>query len=452
MMGIAAPRILIVDDKQEHGEAIVRKLWRLGYTSLFVQYDQAALANGEFGPFQGVRLVFMDLDLIGEGRLGNGSSAYAAVEATIRKILDNNNGPWVLVTWTGHADHADELTSHLRERLPGELHPVSNDVMNKEQFINDNGTEKNGGLEAKLRELINQENATGCLLGWEAGVLKSANQVVADLNRTALSLDGANIHQNLGHILYELAKAEAGESLKDAEDYASFLYGVLASLLSDRLSVLTPDTDNSCGNSKLTPVGGAQDLTCWKREINSMINFEANYSGGACPGALFKITENTAIPHPFDGNAQNLIEKEFLLPKGAADENQQELVKQSDLFVLDITPPCDHSQKKISWRRFVFICKVPLSYQVGDEVKDLSKSQKGKLKRDNLKISPEFRFDGQDWVFLINANLQISLCDNDVSKRLGKASGRIKEQYMADILGWIGRHITRLGHVSLSTR
>ena len=69
-----------------------------------------------------------------------------------------------------------------------------------------------------------------------------------------------------------------------------------------------------------------------------------------------------------------------------------------------------------------------------------------------MKTSPEFRIDGQDWVFLINANLQISLCDNDVSQCLGKAGGRIKEQYMADILGWIGQHITRLGHVSLLTR
>ncbi|WP_419625104.1 hypothetical protein, partial [Thiolapillus sp.] len=116
---IAAPRILIVDDKQEHGEAIVRKLWRLGYTSLFVHFDQAVLADGEYGPFQGVRLVFMDLDLIGEGRLGNGSSAYAAVETTIKTILDDNNGPWMLVTWTGHADHADKLLSHLKKRLPG---------------------------------------------------------------------------------------------------------------------------------------------------------------------------------------------------------------------------------------------------------------------------------------------------------------------------------------------
>ena len=451
MIGIASPRILIVDDKQEHGEAIVRKLWRLGYTSLFIRYDQAVLADDEYGPFQGVRLVFMDLDLIGEGRLGDGSNAYAAVEATINAILDSNNGPWALVTWTGHADHADNLLSHLKERLPGVLHPVSNDVMDKEQFINDDGTEKNDGLSAKLRELTRQENATGCLLGWEAGVLKSANQVVADLNRTAISLDGANIHQNLGHILYELAKAEAGESLEDAKDYASFLYRVLASLWSDRLSVLMPDTDNSCGDSKLTPVDGEEDLTGWKREINAMVNFETNHAGGTCPGALFKITEDTEIPHPFDGNVQALVEKEFLFPKGVTDDAQKELVTQSELYLLDITPPCDHSQKKISWRRFAFVCKVPLSVIDG-----MSNNQKKKLesnlRRDYMKTSPEFRIDGQDWVFLINANLQISLCDNDVSRCLGKAGGRIKEQYMADILGWIGRHITRLGHVSLSTR
>ena len=447
-MGIAAPRILVVDDKPEHGEAIVRKLWQLGYASLFVQYDPALLTERVYGPYRGVRLVFMDLDLKGTGRIGEGSTAYAEVAATLKEILDEDNGPWILVTWTGHADHADVLYTYLKDprRLPKALHPASNAVLDKEDFIHDDGTYKNDSLLSKLRELTDQENATGCLLGWEAGVWESANQVVAELSRTASHLEGDNIHQSLGHLLHELAKADAGESMDDNPEFASFLYRVLTSLLSDKLSILTPDTNNPCNKEIIAPAQARQGLESWKREINTMLHFEGAYSAGSCPGALFQIRDETMLPHPVQGDPQNfhnLIEREFLFPKGA-DERQMELVQRCSLHLIDITPPCDHSQKKIRWRRFALVCKTPLE--------GLSNSLKKKLKKtDYLKMTPEFRINGQDCIFLINANLQTSLHDDEITERLGNAGGRIKEQLMADILGWIGRHITRLGHVYLST-
>ncbi len=442
-MEIAAPRILIVDDKQEHGEAIARKLWKLGYASLFVQYDQEALLEGKYGPYQGVRLVFMDLDLAGEGRIGDGSRAYADVVATLKAILDSNNGPWVLVTWTRHVDHAETLFSHLKRRLPGELQPVSKEVMDKEMFINDGGTDRNHDLLSRLREIIRQENATGCLLGWEARVWKSANQVVADLSRTASSLEGEDTNKNLGHLLYELAKADAGETMEDSSEFAPPLYRVLTSLLSDKLSVLSPGINGSCDALAVSPIDGANHLAGWKREINSMINFEAGYSASTCPGALFEITDSTELPHPADGDVWTLIEKQFLFPKSTANDQQRKLVRQCSLYLLDITPPCDHFQKKIDWRRFVFVCMVPLG--------SLSNTQEKKLRKNYLNITPEFSFDGRECILVVNANLQISLCDGKLQECLGNASGRIKEQLMADILGWMGRHITRLGHVFLST-
>ncbi|MCU7937540.1 MAG: hypothetical protein KZQ99_22230 [Candidatus Thiodiazotropha sp. (ex Dulcina madagascariensis)] len=290
-MGIAAPRILIVDDKQEHGEAVARKLWKLGYASLFVKYDQQDLMDGVYGPYYGVRLVIMDLDLAGEGRIGDGSRAYSDVTATLQALLGENNGPWILVTWTGHADHAEALFMYLKKRLSDCLHPVSNAVMDKEDFINSDGTEKDDGdIGSRLQELVRQERAIGCLLGWEAAVCKSANQVTYELSHTAKKLDG-DIQQNLGHLLFELTKAEAGETVDDLSDYAPELYSLLASLLSDILTVFVPDADNPCSEPTVSAVAGGIDITGWKRAINGMINFENRYCGGAFPGALFKVTD-----------------------------------------------------------------------------------------------------------------------------------------------------------------
>ena len=79
-------------------------------------------------------------------------------------------------------------------------------------------------------------------------------------------------------------------------------------------------------------------------------------------------------------------------------------------------------------------------WPVGYLLRSLSNSSRKKLKRDCLKVSPDFRDEaGNTFVLVVNANLQISLCENGLHDHLGSASGRIKVQLMADTLGWLGR-------------
>lgn len=462
MMGIAAPRILIVDDKPEHGEAIARTLWRLGYASLFVLYDQAALANGDYGPYQGVRLIFMDIDLAGTGSVGNGSIAYADVVATIKSILDSNNGPWVLVTWTGHADHAERLLSYLKDpdRLPEELQPISNDVMEKEKFIHDDGTDRNGAILPRLKEVIRQDNATGCLLGWEAGVWESANQVVAELSQTANQLKGDDIHKNLGHLLYELARAAAGKTIDDLSDYAPALYEVLTSLLSDKLSVWTPEAQDSCKQESVSAVDDGEEIADWKRRINTMINLEMvkdSTNSSPAPGSLIAFPETPAIEQISNINsikeAGKFVRRHFLcFQKATAKADRKQISEKCGLYFLDTTPPCDHAQKKAVWRRYVVACKVPVDIMEHAWFVDYKSDEKteGRLKADYLLKTPEFIDDDGAFVLIINANLQLSVSDQQIGN-IGQMAYRIRETLMADILSWIGRHITRLGHVYLPT-
>ena len=74
----------------------------------------------------------------------------------------------------------------------------------------------------------------------------------------------------------------------------------------------------------------------------------------------------------------------------------------------------------------------------------------GRLKADYLLKTPEFIDDDGAFVLIINANLQLSVSDQQIGN-IGQMAYRIRETLMADILSWIGRHITRLGHVYLPT-
>jgi hypothetical protein len=437
-MGIASPRIVIVDDKREHGEAIVRKLWQMGHASLFVEYDQQRLEGGVYGPFRGVRLIFMDLDLAGEGRIGDGSRAYGDVQAVVQAILGEGNGPWALVTWTGHADHADELWSYLQNRLPEPLRPISWWVMDKERLL---GESHDAELTSELDHILVHQDAVKCLLYWESGVLDSANEVIAELVKVAATLGGDST-ENLGALLYELAKAEAGETLYD--DRSQPLYQVLTSLLSDRLGGAKNNSEQGCSKDYVRGRTGV-DLADWKRRINVMLNLEKREMDSTCPGAIFEIQEDAVLPHPLEQSKKDIIETEFLYPGGVQNDEQRDNLNRCALCLVDVTPPCDHSQRKVTWRRFVVAAKVPLSV--------LSNSLRNKLKNKKyINITPEFiEDDGAAFLYIINANLLITLRESDVAQYLGSPTVRLKDQILSDYLGWFGRHITRLGHVWLPT-
>ena len=79
-MPLKVPRILIVDDKEDDGIIIAKSIWDSGYAVRFIKYDPASfLAEGEQN-LQGVRVIFMDIDLIGDGTFGSGSKNNSAVQ------------------------------------------------------------------------------------------------------------------------------------------------------------------------------------------------------------------------------------------------------------------------------------------------------------------------------------------------------------------------------------
>ena len=458
-MGIASPRIIIVDDKPEHGEAIARKLWWLGYAALFVEYGER-LINGEYGKYSGVRLIFMDLDLAGEGRIGDGARAYADVEAALTTILDENNGPWTLVTWTGHADHADRLLNHLEERLPVSIKPFGNVVMNKEDFLNDDGTVKDDEMQSKLREIMDHSDAVKCLLSWEAGVMTSANNVISELSQTAASLGAPSVQAGLGALLYELSMAEAGKSLHDYDDYSISLYKVLTSLLSDRLSSHTPSTEQQCHKDNLKSVTGTGDLTEWKRRINTMINLEVfpdENDIATKPGILTSLIDVPELAQLSDLDTiqkkGKFIRRYFLcFQKAVAKADARSISEICTLYLFDSTPPCDHAQKKDTWHRYTLVCRVPMDNIAHAWAVDYSNDENitGKLKGDFMRMSPEFVDSSGSFVLLINANLQMTLPQENL-EQLGLPKYRVREEMLADLMGWLGRHVTRLGHTYLTT-
>src|SRR3954468_1014251 len=88
---------LIIDDKESDGMAITKTLWRKGHPCLFFEYSAEKLAE-DYEKLSGVRIIFQDINLL------NGTSPsksdYDQAVLVIDKLLDDQNGPWLLATWS----------------------------------------------------------------------------------------------------------------------------------------------------------------------------------------------------------------------------------------------------------------------------------------------------------------------------------------------------------------
>lgn len=449
-------RILVVDDREDHGQCIAAALWRCGLSVLFIRYDEKTLLEGNSSTQQGVRLIFMDINLSG-GTIGDSGTAFAQVQMAVQSLLSANNGPWALVTWSSHDDKAEALFAHLRQRLPESLRPISLGRLNKEKLLApDLG---DGPLVELQQEISNRLGEIGplvCLLGWEGHVYEAASSVIDLLGATAEKLaadpEGSSLSISLVCLLRELAAAEGGRAAVSAADVAPYLYRVLSSLLADRLE----STTSTAFCQDLAVAGRSPSIPQdWRRKINSMMHLDPMAVSHPVPGAIYVPDDPWSVP----GLSTDLIPKKDI--QGfIADHflNIHPSISGTDLAIvcrlalLDVTPPCDHSQQNALWRRHILGCRVPTSFLhliCCKKAPPTKARDSCNPKSPNLWLTPEMVDATGEFVLLLNANLWITLPESGIVAALGYPIARLRDQLMADVIGWLGRHITRRGHVAL---
>jgi len=451
-------RTLVVDDKIEHGNSILRALGKAGYPARFIPFSEEMPWEEE--PLVGVRTVFMDLALLGAGIVSDQDRA--AAQSVLEKVLDKCNGPWGLITWTSHAADGEKLFQHLSERMPVGLRPVTFATLDKELYLPEFkrvNEDKTIQLVEDVKAKLIPPSPIDCLLKWEISVQKAAATVLHELAKAAESATGdTNAEIKLSCLIHELAKAESGKNLTPGIPMASSLYPVLTPLLSD---CLDQSEENSCITEEL-PCKDVQ-ANDWQAYINRMLHIDSGDSLRLSPGCLIEIpVEEVGISQldtlgTVPAKRGSRIRGLFLRFKETDDKNiKSDVANACKLFLIDITPPCDHAQKKSDnenyWRRFMLVCRVPLAYSQylwlitkkdGNETRE-----EGRLAGDHLYKTPYLSDETGGYVLVANANMIVSMGKSDTEK-LPKPTFRIREQLFNHLLSWVGRHISRQGIVSL---
>jgi len=226
--------ILVIDDNEKQGEVICNRLRKqfIPYRFFHFTEDNLISTKDEGSPLVGVRVIFQDLNLI-EGTAIPNNKDYATASSIIDALLIENNGPWLLVTWstftgTGPdpAKYANELFTYLNESLPEGKRPFQLLRIDKNNFslptndgeepVEDIPEADKIALSKDIETILGNQQALSVLYEWEKSTRLAAANSVAELSNISNLSPAEKQNETLGNMMHAIAAAEAGRHHDDA--------------------------------------------------------------------------------------------------------------------------------------------------------------------------------------------------------------------------------------------
>jgi hypothetical protein len=354
-----------------------------------------------------------------------------------------------------HDKHSKALISYLRKRLPAGLKPSFCKRLDKEEFMAE-GREVD--LSGRITEYLSDMGPTGCLINWEKCINNACCETMQALIDLSSKTEGLENKDALTRLLYDLANAEGGRHLSDA-NITGHLYSMLSSLLTDKLLEHPLMPENSCGRI----IKSGADVTIkgeWKSKINTMIHIDQRPSSNPTihtPGDVFIYPggEHGCTIPKVDG--KKFLRGNFIsfIDESEKNARKSEIEEKCSLVLIEITPSCDFAQDKHVWNRYVIGGIIPESlvdfiYIIDRSDSDKPARLKGKIP-DYCWLTPLlFSVEPQgNFFILINSKLIVSLEKNNEASEALERKFRIKQPLLGDMTGWLARQISRIGHVSV---
>lgn len=236
---LPAPRIIVIDDNQEHLRGLADGLNRHGAACLQVHFTGDA---SEVNRCPYVRVVFADLHLNESGAVTDNARHFSVLGGLLEQYIAPA-GPYALVLWTRFPDQAEALRQFLDERLSGIPRPFSVTALDKSRFLGPDGkvTDPKTLVDA-IASIVQQQPPTAALLNWEESVLGAAAETVSALidlaggTRVGISQD-----QQLARLLRQLAIEAVGKGHVEKDRFHAVNEALLP-ILADRVAFLKGQT------------------------------------------------------------------------------------------------------------------------------------------------------------------------------------------------------------------
>lgn len=413
-------RIVVIDDKESDALPLLKTLFQNGHP---VFYFSEQLENLPKNPLPGIRLVFLDIVLGTDGQ--DPEKRIVTPVAVLQKIIDKQNGPFILVAWTMHHESIPELSKALTD-LGYQFLLVD---LEKSECKTDTDVYDMGIINQKLKEKLDGKDALHLFTVWLNLVHKSAGKIVNDFSQ--LYPHNADWDKNMANVFFHLAVGYAGEQI-DKTNHDDVIKNALFSFNGAFLDSLAAEVrQNKYSDDIKLPfdtVSASLDAKTMGT-INTKLIVTSQSDGITIPGNVFENLDEIQKPMLAELYEKNKFE---------TSPNKVTLEQSVKYISLEITPVCDYAQGK---QRVVRL--LPGVLWPEDISSDKIDTRKWYVYR-----SPVIMSQGKFYYAVFDFRYLTSI-------PMGKISGKtpiftIRQEMLVDIQAHLAAHTSRPGFVSIN--
>nr|WP_272210221.1 hypothetical protein [Marinicella sp. W31]MDC2876085.1 hypothetical protein [Marinicella sp. W31] len=259
-----------MDDEVDELEKIVSSLRKLGLACIAYNYPDEL--PEEFPNGSGLRVLFLDINLIGGASPDQDANVFNAPVSLIDRLVSDSNGPYALITWS-----STDLHDRLIERIAATAslahkQPFYSKALSKDEYSN--APEK---LKEEVQKIFSENAPFGALLDWEKRVCRAGETVLRDVSGLALEFEGASASEKMDRMLSKLAVDAFGKAHVEAHVFES-VNEALMPLLGDALNIqFNAESDDGIWKTAVTKHDETDGLgTAAISKLNTAVVFEAS--------------------------------------------------------------------------------------------------------------------------------------------------------------------------------
>lgn len=457
-LGLQTARALVIDNDYGEAKGVLLALAKLRIGSVYLNGD-LELVDNEDDRFRGIRLAFVDMDLIGDGNAAPEEYGAQAAEY-LAKAVSQDNGMLAVFIWTKHTEASDQFFSELKKHLPN-CSILHIGTMEKPRAADTDDPEAvNDAVEEIVRiitEKLDDSIGVRLLWEWEQLIHEAATKTSENLIGVVLSgqkpdeRDLADMSSGLTRALGVLAAAARERRPDTGIEAASHSFLALLPVLQDG-SEQASDSFRAIPEDKLadllrvaTDVGTAKDRSADRRtrfgRLNRMIHVARRYENDQplLPGNVYVLDDAMQEGLDFDGNSLLL---------GVVGPNYQKDADGPDpvLILAEVSPACDYAQGKVDTPRVLAGALVPTSKLKNPPGDLFLYKQCGVFHFDDDEVEG---LTGGTYHLVLNARFFAGLSSRKIQQRTPLF--RIRQTTLVDIQAWLARHGNRPGVITVTS-
>lgn len=335
---LATTRVLVVDDQPDEAAPILNALAKCGVGAIYVRGEN--MEDLPESPYEGIRLVFLDLHL---GVEGEPKQVLPKTLGVLEKCLCQNAMPPLVVCWTSHYKDLVEFRAMAGKADLGFLRPEW--ILSLDKPPSGDPRSWSSQLE-RIGELLVKFDAMHLLWQWEKSVHDSAtgtSQTLADIGNSLGKKPAASLDEwqdQVFRICRELVYAVDGKTSSEKQ-VSQTLFQMLNMLAADRAQLATLGLNLPCAG-RVRPTKQCELDSGQIAHLNQMIMLERVPPGSPTiqPGYIYQPQGSNASKCLFsvlgvkDAAVYDKIANKGKPPHGSA------------AIVVEVSPRCDYAQGK----------------------------------------------------------------------------------------------------------